>query len=64
MATINLTDIEADNLLSILRSLHFRPSLLDSIESQLTPEEAPVEVVEDPAPKKAKAKADPAPAAE
>ena len=57
MTSINFTDLELDNLLSILKSLHFRPDLLDSIEAQLASVEAPV--VEDPAPKKPKAKADP-----
>ena len=53
MATINLSDFELDNLLSILRSQHFRPSLLDTIEAQLAP-------ADEPAPKKAKAKSEPA----
>ena len=57
MTSIKFTDLELDNLLSILNSLHYRPTLLDSIEAQLAPVEAPVG--EDPAPKKSKTKADP-----
>ena len=58
MATINLNDQQAADLLGILRNLPLRLELLDVLEAQLAPVEEPV--IEDPAPKKSKAKAEPA----
>ena len=57
MATFNLDDQQAADLLGILRNMPLRLELLDVLEAQI----APVSI-EDPAPKKTKAKADPAPA--
>lgn len=61
MATFNLDDQQAADLLGILRNMPLRLEILDVLEAQIAP--APVE---EPAPKKAKAKADPVvePAAE
>lgn len=57
MATINLTDQQAVDLVGILKNLPVRIELLDVVEAQLAP-------AEEPAPKKSKVKADAEPVAE
>ena len=63
MVTITLEDSDAEALLVILRSLHMRPTLLDTLEAMM-PSQAVVDAVEDAVPtdansKKSKAKAAP-----